>query len=261
MDLLKIFFLIVTAAMIFHGGTVRGSEQVIDENNCGSQDGESQDQDRVKLEHYYAAAASSRYISEPTSMSFFSMDHARLLGDDIKHILTAPARWEKKEWTTFSFAVLGLGAAALLDGPIWDTMKDHRSHTANRVADVTSEFTGVYSVAVLVPFYTAGKFFHNEKAVNVALDGWAASLVAAGIISSAMKFIASRSPPDHEAGTHDFSFFSYRFEINGGRQSFPSGHAIQGFAVASVIAGHYEEPWIKIAAYGIASLGGATRLC
>ena len=43
-------------------------------------------------------------------------------------------------------------------------------------------------------------------------------------------------------------------------RSFPSGEATQAFAVASVIAAHYDGLWIKISSYSIASLVGMARI-
>src|SRR5258708_12058164 len=42
--------------------------------------------------------------------------------------------------------------------------------------------------------------------------------------------------------------------------SFPSGHSTQAFAVASVIAAHYDALWIKITAYSGASAVAFARV-
>jgi membrane-associated phospholipid phosphatase len=46
----------------------------------------------------------------------------------------------------------------------------------------------------------------------------------------------------------------------GGDQSFPSGHATQAFAVASVIAESYDPMWVKLGSYGVASMVGYARM-
>ena len=50
------------------------------------------------------------------------------------------------------------------------------------------------------------------------------------------------------------------FQPFDGRDSFPSGHATQAFAVATVIAEHYEQPWVKVASYTLASAVAYSRL-
>lgn len=198
--------------------------------------------------------------SGETRESLFSKEYFGLLLEDTKTVLTAPARWQKKEWVTFSAAILGIGALAVFDKPVWDFMRDHHTNARDSVANVLTDVGGVYSVAALAPFYFGGKIWGDEKAVRVALDGWASSLVAAGIVVPSMKFLAGRSTPKEEEGTYRFRPFTYRLQLNGGPQSFPSGHAAQGFAIATAIALHYDETWIKVAAYATASLTSAARL-
>jgi len=85
----------------------------------------------------------------------------------------------------------------------------------------------------------------------VAEDGLASSLIAAGVISPILKLTVSRARPSQAEST---------FDRDRGGMSFPSGHATQAFAVASVIAAHYDSPWVKVAAYGLAGLVGLARM-
>ena len=41
--------------------------------------------------------------------------------------------------------------------------------------------------------------------------------------------------------------------------SFPSGHTTEAFALASVIADHYQESWVGYASYSVAGLVGIAR--
>jgi membrane-associated phospholipid phosphatase len=203
-----------------------------------------------------AYAGEDPSATEPTpEISFFSKDYFKLLYEDTKFVLTAPARWEKKEWVTFSLATLGVATVALLDKPVWDTAKRNQTNSRDDTADAIQTIGGGYSLVVPVTFYIAGEISDNNKAKAVALDGLAASMIASGIIHPALKFVAGRSPPKDEEGTYDFSPFSFTLP-----QSFPSGHATQSFALASVISSHYPDPWIKITAYGVASVASLARV-
>jgi membrane-associated phospholipid phosphatase len=88
----------------------------------------------------------------------------------------------------------------------------------------------------------------------IGIDGAAASLVASGIITPTLKWAVGRARPNANLGNHYFTPFS------GSNESFPSGEATQAFAVASVIAAHYDDLWIKISSYSIASLVGVARI-
>jgi len=94
---------------------------------------------------------------------------------------------------------------------------------------------------------------HDPQAENTAVDALSASIVAAGIITPVLKEAAGRSRPRAEQGTYHFRPF-------GGGASFPSGHATQAFAVASVISMHYDNPWVGGAAYAVAGLVGLARM-
>ena len=78
----------------------------------------------------------------------------------------------------------------------------------------------------------------NDTADEVAQDGLAASLIASGLITPSIKLLVGRSRPRANEGIANFKPFS---DPNA---SFPSGHTTEAFALASVIANHYDERWV-----------------
>jgi len=102
-------------------------------------------------------------------------------------------------------------------------------------------------------FYVSGKVFGNEKSGRIARDGLTASILAGGIITPLIKSVTGRSRPNQDRGSNSF-------EALGGNHSLPSGHTTQAFALASVIAHHYDSRWVKGASYGLASLVGLSRI-
>lgn len=171
--------------------------------------------------------------------------------DDAKHVLTAPARWEKDDWQDFGLAALAVaGAATVIDAPVRKAMLRH--HGTNKYMREINRLGAEYSLGVLGGFYVAGAVLDDETAVSVAQDGLAASIIASGIVTPALKFAVGRSRPNQNAGRYDFHPFS-------GSASFPSGHATQAFAVASVVSAHYDNWPVRIVAYGLASGVGLAR--
>jgi membrane-associated phospholipid phosphatase len=191
--------------------------------------------------------------------SLFSTDYFKLLFEDTKYVLTSPTRWGARQWMTFSVATLGVGAVALLDKPVWNLMRRNQTGTIDKVADIAANIGG-YSTALFVPFYVAGEVFGDIRAKKVALDIGASSLIGAGIISPLLKFVAGRSAPRENEGTYTFRPFSYRLQLSGGPQSFPSGHAAQTFTIAAVISSHYKDLWVRIAAYSFATVTSIPRI-
>lgn len=190
-----------------------------------------------------------------SEISFFSKDYFRLLYEDTRFVFTAPARWQKKEWVMFTAAAAGVAAVSLLDKPAWEFAKRNQSGSRNDAASVIEKAGGGYTLALPLAFYIAGEIQDNSKAKLVALDSLSASMIASGIIHPALKFIVGRSAPKDEKGAYHFNPFTFDLP-----QSFPSGHATQSFALASVITHYYPETWVNVTAYGIASLASLARV-
>ena len=91
------------------------------------------------------------------------------------------------------------------------------------------------------------------SAKAVGMDGLAASLIASGLIAQPLKYAFGRSRPNQELGAKHFDPFS-------GDESFPSGHTTQAFAVATVVAEHYDSLWITVTSYTLASMVGFARI-
>lgn len=150
----------------------------------------------------------------------------------------------------------GTGAAAvallmLADDRIHEETVGHSNERATQVADLIEPFGSEYSWVVLAGFYGAGRLFGHRRAAAVAEDGLASSLIASGLVTPALKILSGRGRPSKSLSPHQF------FEQG---SSFPSGHTSQAFAVATVIAEHYDSVWIDALAYGVAALVGYARV-
>jgi hypothetical protein len=173
--------------------------------------------------------------------------------DDVKHVLTAPARWDGEDWKKAEWSALAVvGTALVIDHPWRDEMRRHYPNHNNFMTQV-ERFGSQYAVVMVGGFYFAGVISGNENAVQVGEDSLTASLIASGIITPAIKLVAGRARPRANKGVGYFKPFS---DTNA---SFPSGHTTEAFALASVIANHYYEAWVGYTAYGIAGLVGIAR--
>lgn len=173
---------------------------------------------------------------------------------DATGVLGAPLHWQGGDWLRFGAASAVLApVAAWADGPARSAVSKVHSSSLDDVTRIFEPFGMEYSYATLGAFAVFGLVFHDSKARSVAVDGLAASLLASGVITPALKFTIGRARPWQEQGPHHFDPFS-------GDASLPSGHATQAFAVASVIAGHYGQWWVWTAAYGTAGLVAFSRV-
>ena len=181
-------------------------------------------------------------------------DYPRLWWDDAGSILTAPARWDSQDWLCFSAdSAAVVGTAALLDRSLRDWTQRHTRSSWEKTVNHFETLGSTGSFVVIGGFYLEGLVRNDPQAENTAGDALSASIVAAGIITPLLKEATGRSRPVAHQGLHHFKPFS-------GAASFPSGHVTQAFAVASVVAAHYDSVWVDGLAYAAAGLVGLARM-
>ena len=158
------------------------------------------------------------------------------------HLRGRDARW---------LAPLALGAAGLIatDQSTGDEMAEsHKQLNASRIVSYAGSGYGVGGVAL--GFYLFGRAKHDERARETGLLG-AEALVDSAIVVTALKEITQRSRPLSGRSRSDF--------FDGG-SSFPSGHSIEAWSLATVIANEYHDrPLVQLAAYGIAGAVSVAR--
>ncbi len=88
---------------------------------------------------------------------------------------------------------------------------------------------------------------------RAGVEAAAASIVASGIVTPALKRLVGRSRPWASRGAFDFHALT-------GNESFPSGHTTQAFAAASVFAAEAHPLWAKALIYGVAGGVATARL-
>lgn len=119
------------------------------------------------------------------------------------------------------------------------------------VSEGISHAGTVYSVGgAALTFYVIGRATHNDRARETGLLG-AEALINSLIVVGVVKGVTQRSRPDE--GEDRGRFWT-------GGTSFPSGHSIQIWSVATVVAHEYRDRrWVPVVAYGTASLVALSR--
>jgi membrane-associated phospholipid phosphatase len=143
--------------------------------------------------------------------------------------------------------------SALVDVSAREAALKHRSGVLDDLTRVVEPFGTQYSWAVLGAYGVAGLVFHDADLRDTAIDGAIAAALAGGVITPALKRVTGRARPDQGKGSLSFDFL-------GASTSFPSGHATQAFAVASVISAHSDKTWVSVSAYTLAGLVGFARV-
>ena len=106
--------------------------------------------------------------------------------------------------------------------------------------------------------YLYGEIDQNPKSKTIALNGVKTFVLSAAFVT-VLKHLTKRHRPyqDLEANPR---LWEGPFG-NSDYTSFPSGHTLVSFALASYVSSAYKDkPWIGIASYSIAGLVGLSRL-
>jgi membrane-associated phospholipid phosphatase len=174
---------------------------------------------------------------------------------DTISILGAPLHWSGKDWLVFGGIAAGVTAVGFaFDVPMRDKTQAHQTSTLDDLTKVVEPFGAGYSWAVIGAYGVAGFVFRDPEAKDIFFDSTIASILASGIITPTLKFVIGRERPNASVSSTSFHPFS------GSDNSFPSGHATQAFAVASVISAHSDQVWVSVTAYTIAGLVGFARI-
>lgn len=173
---------------------------------------------------------------------------------DTKGIACSPVRWNKTDWQRVALFTATTGALLFADEPVQEWMQHQRSNTLDQASKYVFEPMGAeYSMALCGALYGYGLLTKNRKSESTALLA-AESFVLASLLVRIPKNLIGRKRPDSGADA---------FEFDGPLQgtSFPSGHTIAVFSVASVLANQYRETvWVPILSYSAAGLAGLSRI-
>lgn len=171
---------------------------------------------------------------------------------DQEAIWTSPFKFSRGDakWA------LPLGAATIAlmttDRRSADELGEHGDNLSRlRYSKDVSRMGAVYTTAgVAGAFYLFGRAGHNWRARETGILG-AEALIDSGIVSAALKGITQRPRPRNIGAKDDWWDGGY---------SFPSGHAISSWALATVVANEYSDHRIvQVAAYGLATAVSISR--
>jgi membrane-associated phospholipid phosphatase len=176
-----------------------------------------------------------------------------LLWDDATSVVTAPGDWTASDWTKAGWgAAAVLGVALVLDKPLADGAARSQTASRDRLASHVAQAGGTGGLVFMGAGYLGLGLLGQDEARSVFVDMGIATVLAQTAILP-LKYGAGRARPADGLGDDHFTPFT-------SHDSFPSGHATQAFAMASVVSMRCDQAWIGWCAYGAAGLVGAARL-
>ena len=179
----------------------------------------------------------------------------RYVWEDQKAIWTSPfhtAKRDIKYWVIF-----GAATGALIATDKWTEKQLPNTNAQVRLGSYTSNLGAAYTlIPISAGFYFLGTAKGSEHFRETGLLSFEA-LIDTALVEVILKSATDRARPLEGNGKGGF------WDSTGGpyNSSFPSGHAINTFALASVFAHEYpHNKWIKILIYGYAGTVVGARL-
>jgi hypothetical protein len=169
---------------------------------------------------------------------------------DAKDIFPAPVkRWRLHEWGRFGEGLALVVAMYPLDQEISNAFAKNHSRLADKYLHAVTHLGGGYGQDIVILTIAGGYFGHDQRLLDTGFDALESSVFAAGIVTPAIKTAVGRARPIADLGRHSLHPFDKNLY-----QSFPSGHSTSAFAIATAIAGHYEDhPSVAAIAYTLAT--------
>lgn len=178
------------------------------------------------------------------------------LSKDFSIVLQSPRHWGKSDFLCLA-AVAGTGLLLFAaDREIFDWVQENRTNSSQNASSFIYRWGGGWGQACLLAIlYASGELAGKDslrKTALLSLESW----VVATFYDWSMKFAFGRArPSSHESG-HRFQPFTFSSRY----WSFPSGHALAAFAVATAIADQSADRGVDILAYGLAALVGVATI-
>lgn len=193
------------------------------------------------------AAAQMDAPREEPERRTFRRDFVR----DQRAIWTSPLHVKRADLKWILPLAGGLTALLVTDVRTTNSLSNSRDQLG--VSRGISHLGAPYSTfGAAAAFQLFGAITGNQKARRTGVLA-AEALVHTQIVAGALKLATSRERPGHGLTSGHFGNF--------GNVSFPSGHAMGSWALASVVAHEYSgHKFVPILAYGLASAVSASRI-
>lgn len=211
--------------------------------------------------------AVSKYSSSQADSAVYNQNPIKINKQYIKSYLTdswglikSPVSWKNNQWITAAL-ITGTGVLIYTQDEV---IIKYVQRNSNDFTEATAKYflepigKGIYTLPLLASMYIYGSASGNNKPKTVALLGVKAFIISS-VFGQIIKHVTHRhrpyqnDPPDFRKWYGPFSDIKYT--------SFPSGHTISAFSIATVLAEAYKDKkWIPVVSYSLATLAGLSRM-
>lgn len=179
-------------------------------------------------------------------------------------VLGQPLHYDWKDWTIFG-GVAAVGALTFVyDEEIFDIIDQRIDNSGSRNFVQFTDVIGdeLFILPSIAGTYLVSAIDKNCHTRNLSL-ALLQSFIYAEVASASFKILTCRLRPvdvNVQQSTHDGHIWLGPFATFES-SSFPSGHAMRSFALATTVAGFYSDNlWVGIVSYSLAAACSAGRL-
>ena len=159
---------------------------------------------------------------------------------DQKELYEAPFKPSNFKWD--ALLVAGTGVLIATDRRSSRALPTGHVDLFRNITNVSLDSTSA-TLGGLWAYGIAKKNEHAKETGELELE----TLVNTFLIYTPMQFLAGRERPEEGTGNGRF------WQHGGFNTSFPAGHPMFTWAMATVVAHEYPKPWVKLLAYGAAT--------
>lgn len=170
----------------------------------------------------------------------------RRIGQDQKHLYRGPFEAHNLKWD--AVVLVGTGAFLAADRHIENNISHSNFSTYQAISDTALGGLAA-SLAGIYLYGAKSEHHHARETGELELE----TLVNTFLVYAPMQLIAGRQRPDEGNNHGDF------LKHHALNTSFPGGHAMFTWAMASVLADEYPKPWARGLSYGAAFTVTLTR--
>jgi len=171
-------------------------------------------------------------------------------------VVSSPARIGKSDLPAIGAVAAGGLVLYSLDGQFRHVFNRSRSRLNDDIAEQAEKLgNGGYDAAIVAAYGGLGLLLKDARMQDTALLA-AESFLAANAAGTLLKYTVGRARPYAEDGKRRFTPFRFK----SARTSFPSGHTVSAFSIASVFAARSESRTVKVLAYSLASSVALQRI-
>lgn len=165
-------------------------------------------------------------------------------------------------WYEAAAVVGGVALASTLDQPIQRSSQKHRAAFLGDIATIfRQQGEPWYYAGVSLGVYGTG-LIAGSSDLRRAGRRLVVTVASAGVLTAVLKRAVGRSRPNENVGAFTFTPFTSLSDSLGVQQrgSFPSGHSMAAFAVATSLADDINHPVATVALFAVATGAAWSRI-